>query len=141
MMSEDAQSQPAEPNPGAPPKTVLVVDDSRAIRGILSRMMTELGFKPSGAEHGAAALSALDNGPAPDLILLDWEMPVMNGVEFLRALRQRPSADANIPVIMITTLNTAEQLSEALQAGASEYLMKPVEKGMLEAKLEFLGLR
>ncbi len=119
-------------------KTCLVIDDSRVIRKVACAILRELSFQTEEAENGAAALAACRR-LMPDVILLDWQMPSMTGIEFLRALRSETSGNHPI-VLFCTTENDAATISEAVNAGADEYLMKPYDKGLLEAKLAEVGL-
>ncbi|PWR18397.1 response regulator [Zavarzinia aquatilis] len=118
-------------------KTCLVVDDSRVIRKVARRMLEEIGFEVDEAGDGQQALERCGQG-LPYFILLDWNMPVMNGLEFLRALRGLPGGDAPI-VVFCTTENDIEHIQAALEAGASEYIMKPFDREILEAKLASVG--
>jgi len=118
-------------------KKALVVDDSKAIREIEKRYLEELGFTVLEAENGEEALSVVKENPDLTLILLDWHMPVMNGYEFLKRLRENP-AWSEIKVMMVTTENQQKSVIEAIMAGANEYLMKPFDKEMLETKIKFL---
>lgn len=116
----------------------LVVDDSRTTRRAARRVMEELGFAVREAEDGAAALAACREA-LPDLVLLDWNMPVLDGIGFLRAARaaygpERPA------VVLCTTENTVARIAEALEAGAQEYVMKPFDAEILGGKLAQLGL-
>ena len=118
---------------------VLIVDDSRAMRTMLGRMMAEFGFAVLQAGHGREALAVLEAEGRPELILLDWNMPEMNGFEVLTAVR----ADArfgDLPIIMVTTETEMGQVARALEHGASEYIMKPFTRDVLQSKLELLGL-
>ena len=118
----------------------LVVDDSRAMRMILVNMLGELGFTDvAQAEHGQAALDQLDQGEGCDLALVDWNMPVMNGIEFVTAVRGQRGFD-RMKVMMVTSESSPRQVYEALKAGADEYAMKPVTREVIEGKLELLGL-
>ena len=119
-------------------KRFLVVDDSRVLRKVASRMLQDLRFAVEEAEDGAAALAACER-QMPDAILLDWNMPVMNGIDFLRRLRDMPGGDAPI-VVFCTTERGLEQIQEAISAGANEYIMKPFDIGIIEAKLTQAGL-
>jgi two-component system chemotaxis response regulator CheY len=119
--------------------TAVVVDDSRAIRMILSRTLRELGFEVREAGNGSEALATLGSGPPADLVMADWNMPVMDGLELLRELRASPLY-ARIPVVMVTTEAEIDQMTVALQAGASEYVMKPFTKEILADKLRLAGL-
>jgi two-component system chemotaxis response regulator CheY len=117
----------------------IVVDDSRAIRMILSRTLRELGFEVREAGNGAEALASLSSGPPAGLVMADWNMPVMDGLELLR--RIRASAEfGKVPVVMVTTEAEVEQMSTALEAGATEYIMKPFTKEILADKLRLAGL-
>jgi two-component system chemotaxis response regulator CheY len=119
-------------------KTCLVVDDSSVIRKIARRILEDLAFDVTEAEDGQKALERCREA-MPDAILLDWNMPVTNGPEFLRALRQRAGGD--VPkVIFCTTENDLSHITQALQGGADEYIMKPFDYDILKAKLEEVGL-
>ncbi|MBH5323177.1 response regulator [Aurantiacibacter sediminis] len=118
-------------------KTCLIVDDSKVIRKVSRHILESLGFEVSDAENGEAGLDLLDDGMT-DLILLDWNMPVMNGIEFLRALRSRPDGGAP-KVVFCTTENDVDHIREAMEAGANEYVMKPFDHETLELKLQLIG--
>ena len=117
----------------------LIVDDSRAMRLILGRIMGELGFEVIEAANGRAALERVVGGETIDVALVDWNMPEMNGYELLCALRADP-AYARIPVLMVTTETETAQIVRALEAGANEYVMKPFTKDVLIDKLALLQL-
>ena len=117
----------------------LVVDDSRAMRSIIRRHLDELGIHVDEAASGAEALFVLNHIPMPDVLLLDWNMPEMNGLECLRRLRADRETE-NIPVMMVTTESEMAQVALALDAGANEYLMKPFDRQALLEKLLLLGL-
>jgi two-component system chemotaxis response regulator CheY len=117
----------------------LVVDDSRAIRSVLRRMLGEIGLDADEAGDGRQALALLARIPAPDVVLVDWNMPVMDGLALVQALRATPEYDA-VPVVMVTTESEVERVLQALEAGANEYLMKPFTKEGLLSKLELLGI-
>ena len=118
----------------------LVVDDSRAVRMMLRRMLTELGFDEClEAGHGIEALSRLDESGAPDVMLVDWNMPEMNGLDLIRAVRANP-ARRQIPIVMVTTETEIEQVVRALAAGANEYVMKPFTRDVILDKLDLLGI-
>jgi two-component system chemotaxis response regulator CheY len=120
-------------------RTAIVVDDSRAIRMILSRTLRELGYEVREAGNGIEALTALSAGTPPDLVMADWNMPVMDGLELLRKIRA--SAEfARVPVVMVTTEAEIDQMTAAMAAGATEYIMKPFTKEILADKLRMLGL-
>ena len=115
----------------------MVVDDSRAVRMILSRNLAELGYTVCAASDGAEALALLREEFA--IILVDWNMPHMNGLEFLERLRADPRY-ASVKVMMVTTETEVDQMVKALAAGANEYVMKPFTKEILADKLRMLGL-
>lgn len=119
--------------------TAIVVDDSRAIRMILGRTLRELGFQVREAGNGVDALAALSDGPPADLVMADWNMPVMDGLELLRQIRASP-VFAKVPVVMVTTEAEIDQMTTAIQAGATEYIMKPFTKEILADKLRVAGL-
>lgn len=120
---------------------VIVVDDSRAIRSVIARMMREMGFGVVEAGNGQDAITSLEAMPEkPDLVLLDWNMPVMDGFACLQAIRSQP-ANSGIKVMMITTETEVERMQQALSAGANEYMMKPFTPDALREKLDLLGLR
>ncbi len=117
----------------------LIVDDSRAMRIMLSRFMGELGFECGEAGHGKDALARLSEGPIPDVILCDWNMPEMNGLELVKAVRA-DGRYADVKIVMATTETEASQVKDAMTAGANEYLMKPFTKESLHEKLSILGM-
>jgi two-component system chemotaxis response regulator CheY len=119
-------------------KTCLVVDDSGVTRKIARRILEELGFNIIEAEDGEKALEVCRQA-LPDVILLDWNMPVMDGYEFLGNLRRMPGGD--VPkVVFCTTENGIDHISRALHAGANEYIMKPFDKDIVAAKFQEVGL-
>ena len=120
------------------PKAV-IVDDSKAIRMILSKTLEEVGFEVCQASNGEEALSVFEreNG-AISLALVDWNMPRMNGLEFVRRLRSDPRY-ASVRLMMVTTETEVEQMMQALEAGANEYVMKPFTKEIIADKLRLLG--
>lgn len=119
-------------------KTVLVVDDSPMIRRIAKKILEELNFKTGEAEDGQKALVAVSDS-MPDAILLDWNMPVMDGLAFLVHLRQLPNG-ATPKVLFCTTESDVKHITRAMQAGADEYIMKPFDGDILEAKFVAAGL-
>ncbi len=119
-------------------KSCLVVDDSRVIRKVARRILEELSFDTSEAVDGKEALDHCTED-MPDVILLDWNMPVMNGLDFLKALRQAPGGDAPV-VVFCTTENDMGHISQAISAGADEYIMKPFDREIIEAKFAQVGL-
>ncbi len=118
-------------------KKCLLVDDSRVVRKVLQRIVTELGFESDEAENGQVAYEYCLN-QMPDAILLDWNMPVMSGIEFLEKLRQMDGGDAP-KVILCTTENDISYIKRALDAGANEYIMKPFDGDILKSKFEQIG--
>ncbi|MDR7038837.1 MULTISPECIES: response regulator [Methylobacterium] len=119
-------------------KTCLVVDDSAVIRKVARRIVETIGLRVIEAEDGAKALDHCTEA-MPDAILLDWNMPNMDGYAFLRALRQAPGGTAP-KVLFCTTENDVGAIARALHAGADEYIMKPFDRDILTAKLEQVGL-
>ena len=117
----------------------LIVDDSRPIRRIESGILNELGFETVTAENGQEALERLQEYPLPDVVLVDWNMPVMNGIEFTRAVRKDPKL-SQLVLLMVTTETEPEQMLRALSAGVDEYLMKPFTRECLVEKLQLLGV-
>lgn len=118
----------------------LVVDDSRSIRMILTRTLEELGWKVLQAPNGKEAIALLDAEPDPaELVLIDWNMPEMNGLELVRQIRGR-NRFAESKLMMVTTETEVEQMMAALAAGANEYVMKPFTKEIILGKLRLMGL-
>jgi two-component system chemotaxis response regulator CheY len=116
----------------------LVVDDSRVIRKVARRILEDMRFEIEEAADGLEALQACRR-QMPEAILLDWTMPVMDGYEFLRALRAMPGGDRP-KVVFCTTENDLAHIARAMHAGADEYIMKPFDKEIVEAKLQEVGL-
>jgi two-component system chemotaxis response regulator CheY len=117
----------------------LVIDDSAVIRTVLTRILTGLGFEVVTAGHGKEALERLAAGARFDIALVDWNMPEMNGYEFIKSVRA--SVDwRDLPLMMVTTETEMEQVVRALAAGANEYLMKPFTAEMVQEKLQILGI-
>lgn len=117
----------------------LVIDDSRAMRLILGRMLRELGFDVAEAANGREGLDRLDEGLTPVLVLVDWNMPEMNGIEFVEAVRHPPYS-SGARLVMVTTETEVLQVVRALEAGADEYVMKPFTKESIFEKLQLLGM-
>ena len=120
-------------------KKVLLVDDSRAVRAVGRNFVTALGMEVLEAEHGQEALEIVREHPDLDVILLDWNMPVMDGLSFLKALREEPLEKQPV-VVMCTTENDMSRIVEAMQAGANEYIMKPFTEEIVREKLEEAGV-
>jgi two-component system, chemotaxis family, chemotaxis protein CheY len=119
-------------------KTCLVVDDSSVIRKVARRILEGLDFQITEAENGEEAIESCKR-QLPDAILLDWNMPKMDGYDFLRVLRRLPGGDAP-KVVFCTTENDVAHIARALHAGANEYIMKPFDKDIVEAKFQEVGL-
>ncbi len=117
----------------------IVVDDSRAMRTILRNALTHHGFEVVEAGDGRQALDQLEKTGAVDLALIDWNMPVMTGIELIGALRSRRDMDG-MSIMMVTTETEAPQVQKAMDAGANEYVMKPFTEDVLKEKLMLLGL-
>ena len=119
-------------------KTCLVVDDSKVIRKVARHILETLEFQVVEAEDGRVALDHC-NETLPDVVLLDWNMPVMSGMEFLRALR-RTAGGEGPKVVFCTTENDIAHIRAAIEAGADEYVMKPFDRETLESKLQIVGV-
>ena len=118
----------------------LVVDDSRTIRIIVGRTLKELGYEVCEAGNGKEALKVMEaEKAAVNLVLADWNMPEMNGLELLKQLRLDPEL-ASLKILMVTTENELDHMVSALEAGANEYVMKPFTKDILREKLELVGI-
>ncbi|MFY0400337.1 MULTISPECIES: response regulator [Brevundimonas] len=119
------------------PKTCLIVDDSRIIRKVARRILEDLAFEVQEAADGAEALEVCV-GAMPDVVLLDWQMPIMDGMTFLGRLRALP--DGRDPKVLFCSVETrADRIAEALSAGADEYVMKPFDGDILQSKLAEVG--
>lgn len=119
-------------------KTCLVVDDSRVVRTVAGRIVQDLNFQTLEAGDGAQALAKCRE-QMPDAILLDWNMPVMNGLDFLRALRREEHGKKPV-VVFCTNENDAEHITEAMRTGANEYIMKPFDADIVYSKFVETGL-
>jgi two-component system, chemotaxis family, chemotaxis protein CheY len=120
----------------------LVIDDSRATRAILRRILQQLDGEVVDAndgQHGLDVLAAEQANGGIDVVLVDWNMPVMDGLEFVRCVRADTSYDG-LPIVMVTTEGDAEHLITAMEAGANEYAMKPFTASVIREKLELLGI-
>ncbi|HEY0559573.1 MAG: cheY 1 [Mycobacterium sp.] len=117
----------------------LVVDDSRTMRTILTRTLVGLGFTVTTAEDGQDGLDKLAAGPSPEVVLVDWNMPVMNGIEFLTHVR-RSRLYPNTALLMVTSESEQSQIVRALAAGAHEYVIKPFQPEAIADKLSMLGV-
>ena len=119
-------------------RTCLVVDDSRVIRKVARRILEAHDYAVIEVENGEQALNAC-RASLPDCVLLDWNMPVMNGIDFLRHLRSE-FGPGNPPVVFCTTETEMSAILQAIEAGAQEYIMKPFDEEILVGKFEQVGL-
>lgn len=119
-------------------KTCLIVDDSSVVRKLASKLLEEIGFSCTEADNGQAALDCCKQA-MPDVMLLDWNMPVMDGIECIKILREFPGGK-DIKVIFCTTHNNQDHVREALEAGADEYIMKPFDRDVLKNKFRQVGI-
>lgn len=117
----------------------LLVDDSRVVRKVSRKIIEPLGFAIAEAEDGKVALDYCTSQGLPELIMLDWNMPVMNGLEFLIALRKLPGGEKPV-VIFCTTENDMSHIQQAMASGANEYIMKPFDEEIVTNKLRQLSL-
>ncbi len=116
----------------------LIIDDSAVMRRIIKLNLSVMGFEIFEASNGREGLDRLREMTNADLVMVDWNMPVMDGIDFVRAVR----ADSNfngVCLVMVTTNNDAENVAMALRAGANEYIMKPFTQDVIHRKLELLG--
>lgn len=119
-------------------KSCLIVDDSKVVRMVARKILEGLNFAIDEAEDGQKAIEACERG-MPDAVLLDWNMPVKNGLEFLQELRQMDNGAAPI-VVFCTTENDLAHIQQAISAGANEYIMKPFDSEIIESKFSQVGL-
>jgi two-component system chemotaxis response regulator CheY len=119
-------------------KYCLVVDDSRAIRAVARRILEEMHFEADEAEDGMSALRACRDR-MPDLIVLDWNLPNMSGVDFVKSVRGQPDG-ARPKILFCATENDSAYLAEAMEAGATACLMKPFDRDIVRAKLAEMGV-
>jgi two-component system chemotaxis response regulator CheY len=117
----------------------LIIDDSRALRAIVAKLVKGLGFEVLEAGNGREGLEQLKSNGAVDLSLVDWNMPDINGIEFIRAVRAQDQYNA-MKVMVITTQTEIDHITKALESGANEYLMKPFTRDALLVKLQMLGI-
>jgi two-component system chemotaxis response regulator CheY len=116
----------------------LVIDDSKSIRSILSKILTEIGFAVEEASNGLEAIDLIKKGKV-DIALVDWNMPEMNGYEFIQEVR-KDNTFKSMLLMMVTTETAIDKVADALEAGANEYIMKPFTKEMIVEKLALMGL-
>ena len=119
-------------------KNCLIIDDSRVIRKVSRHILESLDFAVDEAENGKEGLDRCIH-EMPDAILLDWNMPVMTGIEFLTQLRKQPGGDKP-KVVFCTTENDVAHIREAISAGADEYIMKPFDHETLQIKMQLVGM-
>ena len=117
----------------------LIIDDSKALRAIVGKLVKGLGFEVLEAGNGREGLEQLKSNGAVELSLVDWNMPDMNGIEFIRAVRAQDQYNA-MKVMVITTQTEIDHITKALESGANEYLMKPFTRDALLVKLQMLGI-
>lgn len=117
----------------------LIIDDSRAVRTILKRMLTGVGFRTSEAVNGLEGLEMLKQHDDISIALVDWNMPEMNGYDFVKAVRADP-AYRDLWLMMVTTETEMSRVVKAMAAGANEYVMKPFTEDVIIDKLKLLGL-
>ncbi len=120
-------------------KKILLVDDSRCVRMVMHKIMDDLGLEVLEAEDGQKALEAVQNHADIDAVLLDWHMPVKDGLSFLKELRKEQTISQPV-VIMCTTENEMSRIVEAMQAGANEFIMKPFSEDVVREKFEMTGI-
>lgn len=120
-------------------KRLLLVDDSRTVRSVCRQMLSGFEMEIVDAENGAMALEIIRSQPPFDAVLLDWNMPVMDGITLLKTLKDEPLERRPV-VIMCTTENDMQHISAAIESGASEYIMKPFDESVLEEKLQGTGV-
>ena len=131
--------QLADESGNKPALQAMVIDDSRAARALVGNMLKQLGFDVASAEHGQDALDQLDEEQPPDAVVVDWNMPVMDGVEFARAFRKK-KAFRTTPLLMISSEADPRRVASALLAGIDEYLFKPVDAEMVRERLAIMGI-
>ena len=117
---------------------VLIIDDSRTMRRLLKSFVASVTEDTSEAGDGREALAVLEKEGPFELALVDWDMPVMNGLDFVKAVRTDPRHDS-MKMMMVTAQNSYETVLQAIEAGAADYLMKPLTEEMLQDKLRLLG--
>lgn len=117
----------------------LVIDDSRTVRIIVGTILREIGMSVIEAGDGRQALQMVQDNPDVELVLVDWNMPEMNGLDFIQAVRAEPAYNG-MRILMVTSEAESDQVTRALNAGANEYLMKPFTREILLAKLNLLDV-
>lgn len=117
----------------------LIIDDSRAMRRILRKIVEPLGFRIAEAGHGNDGLQRLSEQPNTELVLVDWNMPEMNGLDFVKVVRANPDYE-QVKLVMVTTESEPARMVRALQAGVDEFVMKPFTSDILLGKLLLIGV-
>ena len=117
----------------------LIIDDSRSMRMILGKTLNELGVETLQAANGKQGLEVLHGSPGVDFVLVDWHMPEMDGYEFVCAARAEPAL-ASLPIVMVTSEAETDLIQQALDAGASEFVMKPFTADAIRIKLSMIGI-
>lgn len=117
----------------------LVIDDSRAMRALLGKILRELDFEVAEAGHGREGLERLHQWGKLHLVLVDWNMPGMNGLKFVQTVRADHAYD-DVRLMIVTTESETSQVVKALEAGANEYVMKPFTKDVVREKLAIMGI-
>jgi two-component system, chemotaxis family, chemotaxis protein CheY len=117
----------------------LIVDDSAAMRMLLGKLLKDIGVYSSQANDGQQGLDILSESGDFDFVLVDWQMPVLDGIEFCKAVRSNEEF-GRVKLLMVTSVNQIESIVEALEAGADEYIMKPFTKDALKEKLSLIGI-
>lgn len=119
---------------------VLVIDDSKAMRMILGKIMRELGFEVAEAENGLKGMDMMKAGALPEVVLVDWNMPEMNGFEFVKAVRARPDY-GGVKLVVVSSETQADGMDRMDEAGVDGYVTKPFTREGLAEKLQVLGLK
>jgi two-component system chemotaxis response regulator CheY len=120
-------------------KSALILDDSKAMRMILRKIMAELGFEVKEASNGVEGMDLLEKEGVVDLALVDWNMPEMNGFEFIMAVRSR-NEYKKMRLVVVSSESQAQNMERMFEAGADEYVTKPFTRELLRKKLELIGL-
>ena len=120
-------------------KTVLVIDDDSGFRKSLTGVLKQSGYQALEAANGREALERLREMPKPRVVVVDWSMPEMDGLDFIRTVRAQPAYE-DVPILMATTETDLSYVARALEAGANEYVMKPFSKRMIRDQLALLGV-
>jgi len=116
----------------------LIIDDSRVLRRLLGDMLRHIGFEVREANNGREGMEQLRLRPMPDVVLVDWNMPVMNGLQFVEAVRSQDEF-SQLPIMMVTSETEFARVETAITAGANEYVMKPFDQDVIAEKLQLLG--